>query len=383
MADWSLTRLQSKLIKIGASLVLHARAVCGTRHLIGRQNRAILRSLGRQSGECRLIGGQPQADFAPRGRPIGASWLVSYFMFNSLRETVKSIVPAAGLDQIKKARTAIRRRRMLRGLRRDIRQGSDGRKYVTYLVMQGLTNRFKAHVMAAHYANELGRTLVPVWYKTPECHASFEDIFSNSALAWSYQTKRVVGYDVARNRASAEISDMKGDPSDLLILDLDWQYAHMHHLTERIGGAQKFAELFAQTLNIRDDIKSRVATTVAAWGCPMIGVQLRRGDFVRFGMSVPTEHYITAAKIALAARPDASIYLASDAARGELASFLDHFGNRCVFTESKGRDNEEGVRDAMYDLMLLSRCSYLILTKSSGFGHMAAQIGAVPYEWVE
>jgi hypothetical protein len=382
-ADWSLTRLQSKLIKIGASFALQARAVCGMRHLIGRQNQAILRSLGRQSGECRLIDGHPQTDFTRRGRPIGASGLMSYFMFNSLRKTVKSIVPAAGLDHFKKARTAIRRRRMLRDLRRDIRQGSDGRKYVTYLVMQGLTNRFKAHLMAAHYAEQLGRTLVPVWYKTPECHASFEDVFSNSAPAWSYQTKRVVGYDVARNRASAEISDMKDDHSDLLILDLDWQYTYMPRLTDRIGGTQKFADLFAQTLNVRDDIKSRVATTVAAWGCPMIGVQLRRGDFVKLGMSVPTEHYITAAKMALATRPDAKIYLASDATRSELAPFLDHFGTKCVFTERKGRDNEEGIRDAMYDLLLLSRCSYLILTKFSGFGHMAAQIGAVPFEWVE
>ncbi len=304
-------------------------------------------------------------------------------MINALRETLKSIIPTAGLDQFKEARTAIRRRRMLRDLRRDIPIGSDGQKYVTYLVMQGLTNRFKAHVMAAHYASQLGRTLAPVWYKTPECHAGFEDLFSNSAAPWSYQTQRVVGYDVPRDRASAEISDLKDDHSDLLILDLDWQYTYMNNLTERIGGTQNFADLFVQTLHIRDDIQSRVATAVSEWGCPMTGVQLRRGDFIKFGMSVPIKFYINATENALATRPDSGIYLASDATRGELAAFLDHFGNRCVFTESQGRDNEGGIRDAMYDLLLLSRCSYLILTKFSGFGHMAAQIGAVPHEWVE
>ncbi|SHM61914.1 hypothetical protein SAMN05443432_11036 [Roseovarius litoreus] len=300
----------------------------------------------------------------------------------SVREALKSVAPVPVLDFYNLGRTTLRRRKIIQALEGQFKNGADGKKYLTYLVMQGMTNRIKAHIVAAHYAKCLGRTLVPVWQKTPECAAEFSDLFSNIQPEWSFETLKVLGYKAKTDKASEDLDTLKHEQCDLLVLDLDWQYIYMRNMIDRIGGEGAFVELFETSLTVRSDILTRVGHAVSSWARPMIGVQVRRGDFVKFRMAVPIERYIEAAELALQRRSDAGIYLASDASRMELEPFLEYFGDRCVFSESTRRDKGDGVRDAMYDLLLLSRCCHLILTKNSGFGHMAAQIGSITYEWV-
>jgi len=71
MAEWSLTSLQLKLIKIGASVVRHVRA--GTQRLGGliRPHSSVLTPADTAQGEKRLFKGQNQATLTSDGRPLG------------------------------------------------------------------------------------------------------------------------------------------------------------------------------------------------------------------------------------------------------------------------------------------------------------------------
>ena len=113
----------------------------------------------------------------------------------------------------------------------------------------------------------------------------------------------------------------------------------------------------------------------------MIGVQIRRGDFVKFDQAVKLERYINATERALAACPDAGVFLASDGAPKELAPFLSQFSQKLNFQATVQRDRLEGVQDALVDLILLSKCDRLVITPLSSFGELAAKINNVECEW--
>lgn len=277
----------------------------------------------------------------------------------TVHESLKALLPAWGRRRLKEIRTARRRCRLLQRLQAVHGTSAPSGKYLTYFVMQGMTNRLKGHLMAACYAEVLNRTLVPFWQKTPECAAIFADLFDHAGEDWHYATQKVVTYSVETDMASAEPETLLQDPADLIVLDLDWQYIPMSALLRRLGD-KSFSDSFQRTLPVRGDIVRRVDATADAWRRPMVGAQIRRGDFASFGQAHPTNRYIAATEAALKTRPEAGILLTSDARRSELADFVDHFWERCSFAESKSRDDEDGVRDAMYDLLLLSRCRYLI-----------------------
>lgn len=299
-----------------------------------------------------------------------------------LRETIKSLLPAAARNEFASVRTHFRRSRIMRDLQRDHRRTQATGKYVTYLVMQGLTNRLKAHVMAAHVADRLGRVLVPVWYPTPECHATFEDLFDSPDAGWTYRTHRMLSYTVGADIANPGLYALHVEKADLLVLDLDWQYIYTEHLLNRVGGIEAFQALFARTATPQADILRRVEATVSGWDRPMIGVQIRRGDFVTFRQAISIQAYIDATERALEQQGDAGILLSSDASHAELEPFLVHFGSRVAFSESRGRGEQGGVCDALHDLLVLSRCHHLVLTPISGFGDVAARIGGVSHTWV-
>ena len=93
---------------------------------------------------------------------------------------------------------------------------------------------------------------------------------------------------------------------------------------------------------------------------------------------MPLDRYITAV-VSLRKRYglESTCYVSSDASDEELMPFLDRFdcirhshpiGPRGTLAEAK---------EALVDMLLLSRCDYIVKTKGSSFCHVAAFLGCV------
>jgi len=109
----------------------------------------------------------------------------------------------------------------------------------------------------------------------------------------------------------------------------------------------------------------------------MIGVHLRRGDFVSGGRSIPTARYNRAIETARARCPDAvGIFLATDATDAELTELVPGLPMRRL--TYRGRESRDGLAAALVDLFVLSRTSYLVLTPMSTFGELASLPGKIP-----
>ncbi|MEL6360253.1 MAG: hypothetical protein AAFR21_04155 [Pseudomonadota bacterium] len=254
---------------------------------------------------------------------------------------------------------------------------------ITYLVKEGLTNRLKSHIIAAHIAKETGRFLQPIWRATPECNAMYTDLFVSGETQFAPPTfHRLVYYDETTNKASPSLHELLEIEDDLLVLDLNWQYARMGRLIEMIGGPQAFREIVRETLPVRDDLLTIADARRTDWPQTVIGVHIRFGDFVKFDQAIGIDRYITAVRAALERLPNAAVFVASDATVNQLQPFFDAMSNqRVLFEESPPRDDVTGVQNALIDILLLSSCDRLVLTPLSGFGDFAARWGDVPCDW--
>ena len=71
-------------------------------------------------------------------------------------------------------------------------------------------------------------------------------------------------------------------------------------------------------------------------------------------------------------------YIATDD-RDELKNLEDRYGDRIISYREKtwGRDTPEAIKDALIDILCLSRCTKIIGSSGSGFSLVAAGMGDI------
>jgi hypothetical protein len=243
-----------------------------------------------------------------------------------------------------------------------------------YVCYAGLANRLRAHLIATELAARSGRSLVVAWPVNWHCPGMFEDIFEYDKRDF-YRERRVTvvapdyGMPDCLNRAAREIRQCQGR---FVVLHHTWQHAPSEIVQQCLH--RSAGDVFPRALPA---IRDAVAAEVAAWTGPMIGVHLRRGDFVSVGRSIPTARYNRAIEAARARCPDAvGIFLATDAAESELTDLVPGLPMRRL--TYRGRESREGLASALIDLLVLSHTSYLILTPMSTFGELASLPREIP-----
>lgn len=259
-----------------------------------------------------------------------------------------------------------------------------GSRYVAYIGTAGLANRLRAHVIASAYAERTGRTLVPCWVSNKHLGCVYSDLFDSGALERiHFDTVRRVGY---RKNVAAVQGDGSDYPDDLVFFKTQWQDVNSEYL---LHASRPDCANFQKWFRPRAEVSLLVERTVKQWPRNVLGVHVRRGDFVTHTrQAIPQSRYIAAMERVLAEMPDrGSIFLASDASAEELQCIRDAFPGRIARNVKKpelfegARGSLAGARGAMVDMLLLSRCSRLILTPGSTFGEFAAQVGGTPFSY--
>ena len=244
---------------------------------------------------------------------------------------------------------------------------------VTYLCMSGLGNRLQAHVAAYAYGHRIGRQLIVRWTRNKALFATFDDLFQPTFPSFcNYKSCTILRIKDHKKSANHHFPEPS---SDLVAFDTQFAPFNIEALLSR---EHSLARDIAASLVPVPEIAERVDVGVAKFRRPIVGVHIRLGDWCDAGVDVSLDRYITAL-VSLRKRYglESTCYVSSDAPDEELMPFLERFdcirhshpvGPRGTLAEAK---------EALVDMLLLSRCDYIIKTNGSSFSSVAAFLGGV------
>lgn len=249
------------------------------------------------------------------------------------------------------------------------RAGNKG-KFISYVATAGMGNRLRAHLIALAIARRTGRQLLIHWARNSHCGAHYSDLYQPGAAAERgfFKSVAVLHYlkGVQRPQADRDLYY----PQDLLVLDESWQFVDFEYLVESVRPLDLSTALVPV-----ESIAVKIKDLWPLLGGRYIGMHVRRGDFVRLGHDTPLQRYRQALLQLPAEWVSKAIFIASDAKKSELAEVFQLKERELVTQEVGCRASLMGMQDAVLDLFLLANADYLILTRGSTFGELAALIG--------
>jgi len=266
------------------------------------------------------------------------------------------------------------------------------RRTLTLFAHTGLSNRINVLISGLALAEATGREFRMLWPRTPACGAAFAELFAND---WPVEE---VSMQAVRNLPYGW-SQHKPNPPDLLtamepeiILGSHRSLVRPDLYPGHIALVSACLVYFLQ-LEPAEDIALRVKDFQEHHFRPtMIGVHLRRGDFVtlRPDMLENTEAALRATAERLEQNPQAGVLLASDdgapssggrpRAEGLRERFARSFGERVVWTQPRSldRSSSEAVQDGLVDLWLVRQTDYFVGSAGSAFSKLAVYGREIP-----
>ncbi len=265
---------------------------------------------------------------------------------------------------------------------------------ITVFTHTGLSNRLNLLISGLALAEASGRKFCMWWPRTPACGASFGELFANDWPVEEIDAQTLANLPYSWSRRNPV-------PPDLLVATADAIVLGSHHTLVRPDLYPDHAALVAPCLAYFRQLQPIAAIDTAIrefrarhFRSTMIGVHLRRGDFVaiRPDLLDNTSAALIAVEYAAQQFPEAGIFLATDDGAPDLRSgrvqlegvrehFARSFGERVVWTtpRSQERHTSEAVQDALVDLWLLRQADYLVGSAGSAFSRLAVYGRDVPH----
>lgn len=280
------------------------------------------------------------------------------------------------MSQLRSLKCRWEERTLLKALRADTTCRSN-RTFATYLCNAGLGNRLQAHICTHVFALQTDRDLVVNWVRNGHLGAHFEDLFEiRFPSQCGYESCHVVRASEHKNSAHIEITDCC---ADLVAFDSSYCPFDTETLVTGPDAIPQLVNLVLRQLSPVSRVSSHVKGLSSHFPRPVVGVHIRRGDWCDHGVAVGLERYVTAVHTLqshLGSR--ITCYVSSDAASNQLMPFLTAYD--CIHRprSPKPRGSIAEAEDALVDMLLLSRCDYLVRTRGSSFSNAAAIIGQMP-----
>ena len=125
-----------------------------------------------------------------------------------------------------------------------------------------------------------------------------------------------------------------------------------------------------------DSVLEKVRSILPEDCSNLVGVHIRRTDNAESISRSPTELFERAIKTEIEKNPNAQFYLATDSAE-EQQRLISIFGTRIIVNASKtlSRKTQQGMVDALVDLICLSRTTKIFGSYWSSFSETAAALG--------
>lgn len=257
----------------------------------------------------------------------------------------------------------------------------------------GLCNRMRAISTGIFAARQLKIPAYVYWNQTHDCHARWHDLFRE------YKTDQV---KIIENRWPVH---MISGPRTLFvpaflqsfIYDKCWYNFSKNNgidfseyiRTNEVGGrilVQSGCDMESDYYNLKElfnpttELEERIDKIVQNFPFNTIGVHIRRSDNQRSIANASIEDFKEKMREEINYNPRVVFYLATDDAivKNEIKK---EFGERIIAPEFElSRGSTKGMKDALVDLICLSRTSRIIGSFYSSYTEMAASIGDISLE---
>ncbi len=262
-------------------------------------------------------------------------------------------------------------------------------------VHAGLCNRMKEMASAIALARAVEQPLVVYWLKNRYLNCSFGRLFE------PIEDVSVVDVETSRLKALFTLGSLRyrlrtlREPIDLFLgnkqieeyresgVDLVPLVAKAKHTVvityyRFLEGSDSLDDF-----RPREDILEEVDDATAHLGTAgLVGVHIRGTDNAEALANSPVTAFLERMQRELESDPEARFFLATDDPVIEQAVEQQFPGRVVTRPKVFARDKAEGVRDALVDLLLLSRCRLILGSHWSSFTETAAELGGVEMEIV-
>lgn len=253
----------------------------------------------------------------------------------------------------------------------------------------GLANRLRAINSGFGFAANLGVNFSITWLARPECNCRFSDIFAPipgvAAKSFTRVPSRILDsfYDMGlpclfNGHIFLDNNVMSGKSGyDQLLTSIAEHDVTVRTTCDFYPDNGDFSWLRLET-----HLEREVARTASAFGKNTIGVHIRRGDNTRSIQYSRLEEFISLLGHEVNRDDRVQFYLATDCTQTE-HDLREHFKEKLLSRKRElRRDCSQGIKDALIDMVCLSRTRKIYGSYWSSFSEVAAQIGQVPLQVV-
>ncbi len=261
------------------------------------------------------------------------------------------------------------------------------KRTLTAHARNGLCNRLKVLLSARALAEVSGREMQMLWSVSHGCNCSFEQLFQNQwNVSSEIQLDEAQLLDLTKMSWHRFPDVLAMTDAEFTIRHYDWlidptRYPHHAPLQKRcielMNELEPIPNIQARAQTLREQLFRDV----------MIGVHLRRGDFVHIRPDTvanfePATHVVDEW---LTRQPNAGILLCTDDGavnpssrqetpqEGIVKNFMKRYGERVVLTQPRSLDRATpaAIQDALVDLLLLRQTDFFVGTTASSFSELA------------
>ena len=267
---------------------------------------------------------------------------------------------------------------------------------ITVKPYAGLANRLRVLDSVVGLHGNDSKKLKLIWNRNKECNCRFTDLFEIPDFIDLKETKSYVQDGGRYNKYRRNLFNTMG-------LDFPVGYSKVVSDREIVPAKEAGNDFMALTSGKNVFINSMtrffipqnpyyylkpvqsvldiVDKMTANFNKHTIGIHIRRSDNAESIQNSPTEAFINKMRDALILHPETNFFLATDAVDEE-ANLRETFGEKIITYEkiSLDRNKPEAIKDALIDMLCLSRTSKIIGSFYSSFSEAAAEIGGIELE---
>ena len=249
----------------------------------------------------------------------------------------------------------------------------------------GLANRLRAIASAHILAEHLGSRFHMRWRPEDACNCTFEDLFETPVGANDGANDGAKPILYVPNTHTSTLLQERGDEcraAGTLLISGGHEFKHPD-MSEDTFVARKRA--FYASLRPT----AAVRAIVDRWGDPSDAVAVHFRDFVpRFDQAdgrvfhevSPMGDFVDLCRVIASKRPRTrfAVFTNTDRAREALHRALPAARPTPALPPDTGRDHTEGVRRALAEMLVMSRCRMIVGTDMSSFSDEACFFGGTP-----
>ncbi len=253
----------------------------------------------------------------------------------------------------------------------------------------GLANRIICLINSMKISNVTGRELLLFWPKDKSCNCNFKDLFENDIKEVSKEELKEVitskDYEIYQN----DLKNFKNIKGCILIDNAKFMAflkEEVRFRTEEIPNElkEKFIR-YLRRIEIKEEFLKIAEEFSSRFNKDTIGIHIRKGDYktLKGGLAKVSndELYIEIMKKELKENPNTNFFLATQEEETE-NKFKDIFDDRIIIypKNTKERGDEGAVREALIELLLLSKTKKIYGTFESTFSQLASLLGENRFE---